>query len=45
MIYFSENTYKVCFNKDYFYHSTHLNQALAEVFSLDLADSINKYYH
>jgi len=45
VINFSDSAYKLCFNKNDFYNSEHLNKAGAEIFSRDLADSINKYDH
>jgi hypothetical protein len=44
IINFSDSAYSVCFNKNLFFNSQHLNKAGAEIFSHDLADSINKYY-
>ena len=44
LINFSDSSYKICFNQRYFYNSQHLNKNGAEIFSKDLADSINKYY-
>jgi hypothetical protein len=45
IINFSDSAYTLCFNKSDFYNSEHLNKVGAEIFSRDLADSINKYYH
>jgi hypothetical protein len=44
VINFSDGSYKLCFNKNYFFNDEHLNRAGAEIFSKDLADSINRYY-
>lgn len=44
VINFSDSSYKLCYVKEYFYNSQHLNGKGAAVFSRDLADSINRYF-
>jgi hypothetical protein len=40
---FSDSSYKLCFNKEMFYNSQHLNKEGSTIFSMDLSDSLVKY--
>ena len=40
---FSDSSYKVCFNREIFYNSQHLNKVGSTIFSRDLSDSVLRY--
>ncbi|HEY4064526.1 MAG TPA: hypothetical protein VGM30_21625 [Puia sp.] len=42
---FSDGSYRLCFDKKYFYDFEHLNKAGSAIFSKDLADSLVKNYY
>jgi hypothetical protein len=43
MQYWDYTTDSICYKKEYFYNSTHLNIKGAEIFSANLANDLNKY--